>query len=215
MNNNNFSKTFNNIKAERPNMLEFISEKDGLTFTYEDIKKTETEFYAKGFGEGIELGISQGEMRALREIDIAVQEILLQISQYLQLVVEQEQEFHAHFFKNIVRVCKAVLDKAMPHFYVTKGKEEMENLLKDVIESMIISVPIKVKVSERLYEYLQQRMASLCSAYPETIEIVNNEEISDSACEIEWFGGGAKWDMEKRYQQIEEKLDFYLKAYVA
>lgn len=214
MNNKHFSKLDNGLRVERPNMLEFISEKDGLTFTYEDIKKTETEFYAKGFGEGIELGISQGEMRAIREIDVAVQEILLQISQYLQTVVDQEREFHSHFFKNIVRICKTILDKAMPHFYAMKGIEEMENLLKDVIESMIISVPIKVKVSDRLYEYLQQRMASLCSAYPETIEIVHNESLSDSACEIEWFGGGAKWDMEKRYQQIEEKLDFYLKAYI-
>jgi flagellar biosynthesis/type III secretory pathway protein FliH len=214
MSNRRFSNIDNALKVERPNMLEFISDKDGLTFTYEDIKKTETEFYAKGFGEGIELGISQGEMRAIREIDIAVQEILLQISQYLQVVVDQEREFHANFFNNIVRICKVVLDKSMPHFYMVRGKEEMENLLKDVIESMIVSVPIKVKVSERLYEHLYKRMDSLCSAYSETIEIAKDENLSDSACEVEWLGGGAKWDMDKRYQQIKEKLEFYLNAYI-
>lgn len=212
--NNKFIKKELPFRAERPTMLEFISAKDGLTFTSEEIKTTETEFYAKGFGEGIELGISQGEMRALREIDITTQEILLQISQHLQIIVNHEIEFHANFFENIIRICKTILDKSMPHFYEVKGKQEMENLLKDVIESMIVSVPIQVKVSNRLYSHLAERMGSLCSAYPETIEIIQKEDLSDSACAVEWTGGSAKWDMEKRYKQIEEKLDFYLKDYV-
>lgn len=212
--NNMFIKKEAAFRAEPPTMVEFISEKDGLTFSYEEIKKTETEFYAKGFGEGIELGMSQGEMRALREIDIATQEILLQISQHLQIIVNHEIEFHANFFENIIKICKTILDKSMPHFYAVKGKQEMESLLKDVIESMITSVPIQVKASSRLYSHLAERMGSLCSAYPETIEIIQKEELSDSACEVEWNGGSAKWDMEKRYRQIEEKLDFHLKAYV-
>jgi flagellar biosynthesis/type III secretory pathway protein FliH len=193
-------------------MLEFMTENDGVAFTYEDTKNAESEGYTKGFNEGIELGISQGKLKATREIDVIVQEILSKVDLSLKEITELEKAFLENFFPSIVRVCFIVLQKSMPVFFKKHGKKEMESLLKDVIKSLIVRVPIQVKISEYLYEDVLERLQNLCSAYPETIDIIKVPEFTDSACEIEWEGGGAKWNLDTRYQEIESKLQEYLKT---
>ncbi len=211
----NKNKNYSNFIGENSKplvMLEFITENDGLPFTYEDTKNAESEGYTKGFNEGIELGISQGELKATREIDVIVQEILSKVDLSLKEITELEKSFLENFFPSIVRVCFIVLQKSMPVFFKKQGKKEMESLLKDVIKSLIVRVPIQVKVSECLYEDVLERLQNLCSAYPETIDIIKVPEFTDSACEIEWEGGGAKWNLDTRYQEIESKLQEYLKT---
>ncbi len=195
-------------------MHEFITEKDGLTFTYEDIKNAESEGYTRGFTEGIELGISQGELKAIREVDNFVQEIVLRLDVSLKEIAALERTFIENFFPSIARTCLTILHKIMPYFLLTHGKEEMENLLKEIIGSLIVHVPVQVRISEHIYEYVLERLQSLCSAYPETLEIIKSPELSNSACEIEWAGGGAKWNLDTRYQEIESKLQEYLKKYI-
>ncbi len=195
-------------------MLEFITENDGLIFTYEDINIAESQGYTKGFSEGIELGISQGELKAIREVDTFVCEIIAQLNDSLKKIIVLENTFSDTFFPSILRTCLTVLQKAMPHFFLTHGKKEMETLLRDVINSLIIRVPIQVKISEHIHEHILERLHDLCSAFPETIEFIKSPELNDSACEIEWAGGGTKWNLEAHYQEIESKLQDYLKTNV-
>lgn len=193
-------------------MHEFITENDGLIFTYEDVKRAESEGYSKGFTEGLELGISQGELKALRENDIFIKEIIVQIDSSLREIVNSETAFFENFFPSITKTCLTVLNKLMPHFFVKHGKDEMENFLQEVVGSLIIQVPIQIKVSDQNYESILERLQELCATYPETIEIVASPNLADNACEIEWAGGGAKWNLETRYQEIELKLQEHLKA---
>lgn len=211
------SKSLNNniSKETKPLvMLEFITDSDGLIFTYEDVNNAESKGYSKGFAEGLELGISQGELKATREVDTFVSEIIVQLNTSLKEIITLEKDFSATFFPSIIRTCLVVLQKVMPHFFHLHGKEEMEILLKDIINSLIINVPIQVKISEHIHEHVLKRLHSLCATFPETIEIIKSPELSNNACEVEWAGGGAKWSLDARYQEIESKLQDYLKSYV-
>lgn len=200
--------------SKTPVMLEFITENDELIFTSDDIKNAESEGYKKGFNEGIELGISQGKLKATREIDTIIQETLLQIDLSLKDITELEKVFFENFFSNILRICLLVLHKSMPIFFQEHGKTEMENLLKGVINSLIDHVPIQVKISECIYEDVLEHFQNLCSVYPETINFVKTSEFTDSRCEVAWNGGGAMWNLDTRYQEIESRLQEYLNTYV-
>ena len=130
------SKSLNNniSKETKPLvMLEFITDSDGLIFTYEDVNNAESKGYSKGFAEGLELGISQGELKATREVDTFVSEIIVQLNTSLKEIITLEKDFSATFFPSIIRTCLVVLQKVMPHFFHLHGKEEMEILLKDII----------------------------------------------------------------------------------
>jgi flagellar biosynthesis/type III secretory pathway protein FliH len=209
------SKSFNSMPQDAKPlvMLEFITEDDGLIFTYEDVKNAESNGYTKGFSEGIELGISQGELKAIREVDTFVSEIIVELNASLKEISELEKVFFETFFPSVVRTCLTVLQKAMPHFFLHYGREEMENLLRDVIHSLIIRAPIQVKISEQIHEHIVVRLHDLCTDFPETIEIIKSPELNNNACEIEWAGGGAKWNLDTRYQEIESKLQDYLKMH--
>lgn len=195
-------------------MLEFITDDDGLIFTYEDVKNAESKGYSKGFSEGLELGISQGELKATREVDTFVSDILMQLDASLKEIIILEKIFSDTFFPSVVRTCLTILQKVMPHFFQTHGKKEMEILLRDIINSLIINVPIQVKISEHMHEYVLERLHDLCAAFSESIEIIKSPELSNNACDVEWAGGGAKWNLDARYQEIESRLQDYLKANV-
>ncbi len=190
-------------------MIEFISE-DALIFTLEDLKNAEKRGYARGFAPGSEQGIMQGELKAKNELDEFLKEVVSQINQSLKTIIELEQTFLDGFFPNILRICLMVLEKVMPHFFQTNGMDEMEKILKKVIESLIISEPIKVRVSELAHEIVVKRLQDTCAEYPETIEILKDPRIVEGACKVEWVGGGAKWSLNERIQEIEKKLQEYL-----
>lgn len=192
-------------------MLEFITDNDGLIFTYEDVSNAESQGYSKGFSEGLELGISQGELKATREIDTFVSEIIVKLNASLKEIVILEKNFSNTFFPCVIRTCLTILQKVMLHFFQIHGKEEMEILLRDIINSLIINVPIQVKISEHIHEHVE-RLHDLCATFSENIEIIKSPELSNNACEVEWAGGGAKWNLDARYQEIESKLQEYLQA---
>lgn len=211
------SKIFNNCTNERLRPLavfEFTPDNENITFTHEDLKKAEADGYTKGFNEGMDLGISQGELKASREINAMTQETLLQLDAHLKEIKELEREFSENFFSNILRVCCAVLQKSMPCFFQKNGKEEMEKLLHGVIGSFIVKVPIQIKVSEQLYANATESFQALCASYSETIDIIKTSEFSNGACEIQWEGGSAKWNLDSRYKEINSKLQDYLKTYI-
>ncbi len=204
---------FTNEKSKPLVVLEFTTDHEDQMFTHEDLKKAESDGYTKGFNEGIELGISQGELRTNREIDAMVQETLLQIDSCLKEITRLEKAFSENFFPNILKICCAVLQKSMPCFFQMHGKEEMEKLLYEIIKSLIIKVPVQIKVSEQLYENVIKSLQNLCTSYPETINVTKTSEFSNGACEIKWEGGGAKWNLDSRYQEIDSKLQEYLNTY--
>jgi len=203
---------FTNTKPKPLVMLEFSNKSDNVTFTQEDLEKAEAKGYTKGFNEGIELGVTQGELRTNREIDTITQEVLMQIDSSLKEITELERSFSEHFFPNILKVCSMVLQKTMPCFFQTQGKKEMKNILHEVIESLIVKIPIQVKVSEQLYENTVESLQDLRSSYPETIDITKVPEFSKNACEIKWEGGSAKWNLDSRYEEIYSKLQKHLNA---
>jgi flagellar biosynthesis/type III secretory pathway protein FliH len=191
-------------------MIEFISENDGLTFTYEDIRNAEIKGHTNGFTEGNALGISQGEQNAKNEVDDFLKEIIVQINQSLKEIIALETTFLENFFPSVLRICFTVLHKAMPHFFASNGKHEMEKILQEVIESLIIEVPIQIKVSELVHEFMVKHLHDICEIYPESIAIVKDANLSEGACQIEWVGGGAQWNLNDRYLKIEAKLQEYL-----
>lgn len=204
----------NNMQKKQLRFKEFIKElsnnDDEITFSQQEVENFKNEAYAKGFAEGIDLGVSQGELKSLREVDNCLKEILSQINQKIQTFIDYEKQFHEHFFKNILRICKTVLHKTMPYFYKKNGAKEMEDILHTVIHSMITHTPIRIFISERIYQNLGECVGDLCSKYPETIEILKRSNISDGVCEIEWLGGGAKWNSQQSYKKIEEKINEYI-----
>ncbi len=208
---NKIHPSFKENDAKPLKMVDFGNKNERLTFTYQDMKDAESQSYSKGFSEGTELGVSHGELKAKREFDANIKEILLQIEHNLIEIVADQKVFLENFFPNVLRICLAVLQKSMPYFFEKSGKQEMENILRNVIESLIFVVPIKVKVSESSCENLSKHIQSISSVYPETIEIIKSADLADGACEVEWAGGAAKWNLDSRYQEIEAKLLEHLK----
>lgn len=208
--------TFSNAKPKPLVVFEFGNHSENITFTQEDLEKAETKAeakgYTKGFNEGMELGLTQGELRTNRELDAMTQEILAQLDSSLKEITALEKSFSEHFFPNILKVCSMVLQKTMPYFFQKQGEEEMKNILHEVIESLIVKVPIQVKVSEQLYENIVENLRSLRSSYPETIDVIKIPEFSKNACEINWEGGSAKWNLDSRYEEIHSKLQKHLKV---
>ncbi len=195
--------------------LTVISESDRLAFNSEDIKTAETKGYAQGFASGNELGITQGELKANNAQDDFLKEIILQINQSLKIILESEVTFLESFFPSILRICLAVLHKAMPHFFQANGRLEMEALLREIIESLIMSTPIKVRVPELVHEFVVKHLHDTCSSYPETIDIIKAPDLTERSCQIEWAGGGAKWSLDEHFQVIEAKLQEYLTLHAA
>lgn len=181
-----------------------------ITFTQEDLEKTESEAYSKGFTEGLELGTTQGELKINTEIHNMTQEMLSKIDNHLAEIKASENLFIDNFFPNIIRVCHAVLEKAMPHFFKKYGKEEMAKIIHEIIISLTVKVPIQVKISKYLHENLPENIQKFFSSYSETIDISGVSEFSDGMCEINWDGGGAKWNLDARYEEINNKLQQYL-----
>lgn len=210
---NKIFESFTNEKPKSLAVLEFITDHKDIVISQEDLKKAESNGYTKGFNEGIELGVSQGELKANREIDVMTQKILSELDFHLKEITELEKAFSENFFPNILKICCAVLQKSMPFFFQTHGKEEMEKLLHEVIKSLIIKVPIQIKVSEQSYENVVESLQSLIASYPETIDIIKILGVSSGACEVKWEGGSAKWNIESRYQEIDSKLQTYLNSY--
>lgn len=211
------NRIFNNQVNEKIKPLavfDFSLENEISTFSQSDIEKAEAKGYSKGFTEGLELGTSQGQLKANREIDTMVQEVLTKIDLQLQKIQESEKSFSKNFFPNIVKICSSVLQKTMPYFFKKHGKEEMFNLLHDIVGSLAVKSPIKVKVSNNLYNNLSSNIKSVFASYPETIDITGIAEFSDEMCEINWEGGSAEWNLSSRYQEIDSKLQEYLDTYV-
>lgn len=205
------SKNFEHYKKVKPlAVFDFSRHEEDTTFTQEDLEKAESVGYSKGFTEGLELGTSQGELKASSEIDVITRGALEKIGLYLHDIRESEKLFVENFFPNIVKVCHAVLQKTMPYFFKKHGKEEMTKILHDVVKTLTIKVPIQIKVSNQLYENLSTDTQTLFNSYPETINIIKVSDFSDETCEIDWEGGSAKWNLNERYQEIDSKLQEYL-----
>ena len=55
----------------------------------------------------------------------------------------------------------------------------------------------------------------LIEVYPFLFSLLTvPNELIDNTCEIEWNGGGAQWNLETRYQEVELKMQEYLNTYV-
>ncbi len=196
-------------QVEKAHFLEFVSDYDGLTYSYEELKEAESQGYAKGYGDGLDLGITTGENRALRENDIALNHILEEIKKQINIIAELEKHFHENFFSTIVKICHAVLEKTMPHFFIHGAKEELAEVLKQVIQNSIIKVPIKIEISEEMYDFTTKKASELSEQHKSTIEVIKSKNVSDHACLITWDGGGAKWDINIRLEEIKKLLEEY------
>ena len=176
---------FNQNSFDDPRSAENEDEPPPPVFSEEELEAAKVEAYKKGQDQ------ARQEERATREQKIA--DIAEKIESSLSALFSQEEDRKKLYEAESVHLTLHILRKLFPHLNETSGLDEIENVIKQALESQDGLPSIKIDVPPYTHEGIQERLHNTIERTSKsgTIEITEAAGLNTGDCEIKWHNGGA------------------------
>lgn len=166
------------------------------TFTEEEL----TAARQAGFHEGRNAGISEAqaslERRAVDALD--------QVSRALAQLDRAQREGVVELMRGALEVTHTIVRKVLPAYVRQHGSDEIQALVRQVLETLIEEPRVVIRVPEPLVETLKPRIAQAgkATSFEGQLVVFGEPQLSDGDCRVEWSSGGAERLVQQSLDQI-------------
>ena len=157
---------------------------------------------AAAFQEGKQQGLS--ESAASREQYVS--QLIQKISTTMQQFTSGERQRSDVFEKEVVLVCHAAIEKALPLLAEKYGRDELAAFILETLQHHENSSNLVVYLNPEDLEDVKKMLNEGKATFIGDIDFEPNEAIGVNSCKISWKDGGAVKDMDALIQEICDKL---------
>ncbi|MBI1776589.1 MAG: hypothetical protein HYR63_14685 [Proteobacteria bacterium] len=154
-----------------------------------------------GFNEGRNTGLVEAQASLERRLADAMDQVSRALA---ELGRDQSQAIH-ETMQNALEVTHAIARKVIPAHVRRHGSEEIQSLVRQVIETLIDEPRIVIRVSSELVEPLRPQIeaAGKACSFEGQLVLFGEESLGDSDCRLEWSSGAAERLNEEQWREID------------
>lgn len=174
------------------------------TFSAEDLANAETAAFTAGHAAAMAEAArdaSQVEAAALSVVGRQLDQLGGDLQQALQATRQ-----------GAIAIAAAIARKMVPGLVRARAMEEIETLFTDCISRLLDEPRIVIRLHETMMPNLQGKLTELAQMRGFTGHLIFLEEpdLNDVDCRIEWADGGAERDTGKLWQEVDQIIARYL-----
>lgn len=167
----------------------------------------------EGLEQGYARGVAEAESRIVQETrtrEEKIQETLSSIANRIVIAAELQSAHHSEQQKMTTRLVMAIARKITDDLFRHHPYSGVESLLSQCNALIAGETRIVIKVPSGLYEGVKQHLAAvptLLSGFKGELEIVEDTQMLESDCVVEWKNGTAGRDTAALWQEIETLMN--------
>jgi flagellar assembly protein FliH len=167
------------------------------TFSEEELKAARQ----AGFVEGRNTGLVEAQAALERRIADSLDQVSRALA---ELGREQQQGVH-ETMQNALEVTHAVLRKLVPHYVRRHGSDEVQSLVRQVVETLIDEPRIVIRVSSDFVDALRPKIdeAGKACSFEGQLVVFGDASLSESDCRLEWSSGAAERLTDEQWKEID------------
>jgi flagellar assembly protein FliH len=153
-----------------------------------------------GFLEGRNAGISEAQASLERRGADALD----QVSRALAQLDRAQREGVVELMRGALEVTHTIVRKVLPDFVRRHGSDEIQALVRQVLETLVEEPRVVIRVPQDLVEMLKPRIAQAgkATSFEGQLVVFGEPTLGDSDCRVEWSSGGAERLVQQSLDQI-------------
>ena len=161
----------------------------------------------RGFSEGREAGRAE----ALASIENAAAAALAQINQALAALGPVVGDTAERCRQDAIGIARAVTRKLIEPSARSSALTTVEGVIAEVLPRIIDEPRVVIRVSDELLDPLQQRLSAITAncGFPGSLILLAEGDLPRPDCRIEWADGGADYDSERLWKEIDGIIERY------
>lgn len=166
------------------------------TFTEEELAAARQ----AGFLEGRNAGISEAHASLERRSADALD----QVSRALGQLDRAQREGVVELMRGSLEVTHTIVRKVLPEYVRRHGSDEIQALVRQVLETLIEEPRVVIRVPEELVEALKPRIAQAgkATSFEGQLVVFGEPALGDGDCRVEWSSGGAERLVQQSIDQV-------------
>lgn len=171
---------------------------------------TEDELIAakkQAFEEGKKQGRDEATQEATQSRETLVSQVLQKISQDTSILFEQEEERAALYEREVIALSLKIFEKIFPIYSEEHRFEQLCHSIEKVLKKQQGPKDIAIYVSAANKDGVEQLLTDLrAKGLNGQFQVHSDDNMSESACRIDWADGGAHFDRDAMASEIEALL---------
>lgn len=153
-----------------------------------------------GFLEGRNAGISEAQASLERRTADALD----QVSRALAQLDRAQREGVVELMRGALEVTHTIVRKLLPEYVRRHGSDEIQALVRQVLETLIEEPRVVIRVPEDLVEALKPRIAQAgkATSFEGQLVVFGEPALGDGDCRVEWSSGGAERLVQQSLEQV-------------
>lgn len=166
------------------------------TFSEEELAAARQAGYLEGRNAGISEAHASNERRAADALD--------QVSRAIAQLDRAQREGLTELMRGALEVTHAMMRKLLPDYIRRHGSDEIQALVREVLETLIEEPRVVIRVPEALVEILKPRIAQAgkATSFEGQLVVFGESTLDESDCRVEWSSGGAERLLQQSLDQI-------------
>jgi flagellar assembly protein FliH len=166
------------------------------TFTEEELAAARQ----AGFLEGRNAGISEAQASLERRSADAID----QVSRALAQLDRAQREGIVDLMRGALEITHTMVRKVLPDYVRRHGSDEIQSLVRQVLETLIEEPRVIIRVPQDLVDTLKPRIAQAgkATSFEGQLVVFGEPSLGDSDCRVEWSSGGAERLVQQSLDQI-------------
>ena len=157
-------------------------------------------------------GLEEGRAQALREIEAATKDAILQLTRSSQALFQQQQALESGLKQEMVHLSYAIASKLSGALIRTKPTAEVQALIEDCLATVSREPRLVVRVSENISDSIAAQLDAMKSAtsFAGDIILIGEPTLGDLDCRVEWPDGGSERKQDAVMHQIEDAVQRFV-----
>jgi flagellar assembly protein FliH len=166
------------------------------TFTEEELAAARQAGFLEGRNTGISEAQASHERRSADALD--------QVSRALGQLDRAQREGIVELMRGALEVTHTIVRKVLPDYVRRHGSDEIQALVRQVLETLIEEPRVVIRVPQDLIDTLKPRIAQAgkATSFEGQLVVFGEPTLGDSDCRVEWSSGGAERLVQQSLDQI-------------
>ena len=162
----------------------------------------------QGFADGHQAGFAEAQLTHQSTEATALTSIAQQIAALGPVYSEAMQRCQ----RDAIGIARAVSAKMVEKTMNGRALDAVEPVITDILSRILDEPRVVIRVSDTLLDPLQQRLSGLLeqSGFSGSLVLLAENGLQGPDCKIEWADGGAEYETETHWREIDDVIDRYL-----
>ena len=154
-------------------------------------------------------GLEQGKSEALKEAAMAIENQIIDLTKaigaQLTELISSQSLVNNEIFRDAIKISRAITKKSFPSINAEHGVQEIEQLIRQILNQILEEPRVKIQVHPSLAEQVSKRLNEISTDthFEGRVHIIADEAIEQGDCRIDWSNGGAERNLDNVMREVD------------